>query len=239
MALRQNTLEGPSGVGITALNSADYGDAFNAVTAGAFFFDNDAFVGTRSAFLSDGGANQVSALQWDGFSSASLAARCYVKFGTVPASGVEPTFIWFGTGTARRVALSYLSTGFLRFRAATSSSTVIHTTAFAPDPATWYRVEVYAKPGASASTGELNFAIYEGHSTTALATFDSTTTDTGITAFDTVRLGKAVSSTFTGLRLDQVAIETAATGFIGRYEEPVAPGIPKMRIRVLREGAWV
>lgn len=232
MALRQNTLEGTNSAPVTTSTTADSGDAFNAVTAGTFTYSNG------GVLLSDGGANQVSALQWDGFTSTSLAARCYIQFGSIPASGVEPTFLWFGTGTARRVALSYLSTGFLRFRSATSTSTVIHTTTFAPDPTVRYRVEVSAKPGTSASTGELHFAIYEGNTTTALATFDSTTTDTGTTTLDTVRFGKTVTSTYTGLRLDSVAIETEATGFIGPRVVPVEVTAPGMEILVLTPSGW-
>lgn len=226
-----NTAEGgPLGTAITSgtssLTGATSGAAFQ-VSRGAnstIVFTDQAAHGSRAYDLTIA-AGEAAYLQWDtGDPSATIAQRAYFAFdGPLAATTQEVMSIRPLSGQI--VSICVTPTGMLRALSSTGSTLATGTVAM--QAGTYYRLEAIATAdtdGDTTAEGSVTAAYYVGDSTTAQDTITVTgTTGTGTTLGQVVRFGRSGANTNAWhYRLDDLAAQTGATGFIGPYTAAVA-----------------
>lgn len=225
MTRYQNTLDaGTQGAQITAANSSGSGAAFTQVFgAGILTYDSTAAVQGSKGALSES-ASSVAAMNVL-FPAAVAAAGFSVEFQLPSLPGADFHIARLtGTSDARLVSIHVSNTNRLRLSDGTGTASGIWT---ATDPlvaGTKYRVEVWAKAGASATTAEIRVAYFAAGSTTPIGTFTTTSgsvaTGTPFVGFIWGRItGSSIQATF-----DSPVWETDGSGLPGPLT--VALGTP-------------
>jgi hypothetical protein len=222
-----NTLEtGSAGQPVTALNS---GDASN------HFFDSISTVGTveYSATQQAHGSlsmrltgvdGDVTHVLWRQIASSAAAFRVYAYFTGFPSVPMEfahmTTSLFDSFTLLSRFALA--SDGYVQVHESAAAGTGAIWTSPAPlSLNTWYRFEMYASLGGTATTGTIEAAYYALDSTTPIASFSSSTAHLGTVNFAHLRFGKLGSSTWSApMYFDDIAVQQNAVGFVGPYTAP-------------------
>lgn len=144
------------------------------------------------------------------FASTALAVRAYFYLPAVPTAAVNLLSVYSSTDT-RAAVVGINASGKLYIRDSVSSSLVAGTVNVSAN--TWVRLELYVTAGTSGAT--VNAAMYAADSTTATDTVSSSAGNTA-TTLSSLRVGKENYSSYADTYwVDDVAIETAATGFVG------------------------
>lgn len=218
MTLTQNTLEGQTaGVAVTKANSAASGAAFTAITqaSGAVIEYTDAspMHGTRCLHflpVTGGGA----AVVLGGYNAASGVSFFYIKFGTMPAA---TTMMGQLVNTAGATMAKLYVNGSGRLVVNDSAATLFTAAAAtAMTAGTWYRWEAEVIAGTSTTNGTVSVAVYVGDSTTPLASFTSTTANTGTVNYANAQFGKTDNGTFASdFWIDDLGQNDGATAFNG------------------------
>ncbi len=162
-------------------------------------------------------AGQESFFVWTRAATSSMAARFYIYFTGFPGSLEE-----FGQLTTTD-AISFTSLARLAFtptnnlRVIDSSGAALWTSSNPMVINTWYRFEIYAALGGTATTGTIQAAYYALDNTTAIDSFSTSSANLGTTNFAYLRIGKIGSSSSwnTAMYIDDVAQKQQASGFIG------------------------
>jgi hypothetical protein len=223
-----NTFEG--GVADTAINPGNSGGA-----SGTAF---SAFGGTGTPTYKAAAAMHGS-LGWqtgttsaaeyfvaDVTAAAGVAARMYFRLDALWNN--DFALLRFLNGSTRLVSWHANSQNKLRLSDATGTSG-IWTAANALLANTWYRLEMYAKPGTTSSNGTIKGAYFLGDSTTPVETFYlSTAANVGTsTTIDKIQFGK-VFAAGVGAKFDSFAWDDNASDFIGPFSNPLATPAPSL-----------
>ena len=234
MTAFRNTSEGGTlAAGVTTGNSGGAsGDAYkyvgiNGSGATIVFDGTHPAHGTKSLKFTpvSGSTEQV---QFGGSGVDSLASTipavcAYYYFTALPTDATGIMFFYDEVGT-RRASVHIDGTGKLYVR--DSGSTALWTAASALPTAAQIRVEMRIKV-LTATTGEIYFAYYLGDSTTAVGTFTVTSANLGTGNIGSIPIGKLSNSTYaTAFWVDDFAVETAATAFIGPANTAPVLSIP-------------
>ncbi|MFT4282372.1 hypothetical protein [Microbacterium sp.] len=151
--------------------------------------------------------------------AAGVAARVYFRLDALP--GTDFHLLRFMNGSTRLVSWHVNAANKLRLSDASGTSGV-WTAANALLANTWYRLELYAKPGTTSSNGVIKGAYYLGDSTTPVETiYSSTTANVGTsTTIDKIQRGK-ITATATAAKFDSHAWDDNASDLIGPFSNPL------------------
>lgn len=222
----QNRMIGTDGATITALNSADGGDAFTTVNAsGTNVYDDD----TPGAVHSASTCGYVSATTgqtanyiWSGLSwSTKVALRGYYYFpGSIPPAEIRLMAARHSSGLVGGVAIQ--NNGRLTWLNSTGSGNNSWMSNGDIVANTLYRIELMLQIGASTSTGIVDVAVYLGDSLTPIKSTHVTNANLSTaTAITELQFGKITSSGDLTAFLDDIAAEDDPAGFIGiQVDEP-------------------
>lgn len=187
----------------------------NIGTGGALTYDaTHAAHGTQAAKIAPA-SGQVVTMQYGGNSAgASIASsNCAARFHTYQTANVTTLteICDISDQASAKIARLYLdATNHLLLRDSTATNLWTATAALALNQ--WNRVEIWVIPGSTT----IHVAYYTADSTTAVASFDTTTAATGANAVAVVSVGRLFNTTdTTPWWLDDFAVETVASGFIG------------------------
>lgn len=230
MTIQNMHFEGQTnGTGVTVANSTTFGDSaasrVDAVNGTVNYSTDTSMHGTRSAVLAmtSGAASCTMDIGLGGMNSTTVAARAYMKLGSVPSSPVRIMQL--------RSTISADLGGFNFYPNGTIAATDIAGTVLSGSsattqvisPTTWYRFEYIWK--ISTTAGSYKASVYVGDSTSAWFSYTSATNlNTGSANIGEVRFGKASNTATIGAAwyLDDIAVNDAGTSFIGAY----VPGGP-------------
>lgn len=182
---------------------------------GTVTFDNaQAAHGTRSVKHVATSGNVVGVYYGNSsnlnFASTAIAVRAYFYLPATPADSVNLLSVYSSTDT-RAAVVGITAAGKLYIRDSASSSLAVGTVNIPAN--TWVRLEMYATAGTSGAT--INAAMYNFDSTTPLDAVWSSAANTA-TTLSSLRVGKENYSGYAATYwVDDVAIETAASGLIG------------------------
>jgi hypothetical protein len=229
MTLLQNTLEGgTNATTITTGNSGGAsGNAFHAIVGACTYDTTRAAHGTMSAKLTptSGAACNIKYGAQSGGSmlaSTSPAARVYAYFTANPSS--EYTFLRADDASnAIRFRINISAAGKLIVSTNDGTSTTTRWTSTQSVPLNqWVRIEIRAVIAAGTG-GSIECAFYVGDSTSPVDSFTVSGINTGANAVQSIQFGKYGSdTTATAFWLDEIAVNTSTSSFIG----PVANAVP-------------
>lgn len=187
----RNSAEGQEhGTILTVMNSgSDSGDPFTAVRSGAFEFSSDAAMhgdrGYRCTPTS--GEHSEARIDWEAAETTHFVGYWRRHAEAEAAHGI--LMLRNDSGLAVRLVVALSSGGRIILQDAAGSG-VYNNSASNVVPNTWYRIEVRATPGDTSSSGELNFALYQGDSTTPVSSFQSGGLNLGGAPITNLRLGR-------------------------------------------------
>lgn len=145
------------------------------------------------------------------FDSTGLAVRGYFYFTNTPGFAFLTVY---DTAMASVAWLGINSSGYLFIRDAATNPLVLGTVPITVNR--WLRAELYVTTGTSGAT--VSGALYDGDSTTPIDILTSSSAVTTGALLDAVWIGKNnYNSNPADHWVDSVAIDTAATGFIGPF----------------------
>lgn len=223
MAIRTNTAEGgTNGTVVTneTQTGGGSGNAFNTVIVGAnssISFSNVQRMHGSLAYRCSGASGERSYFGWTVWNTLkSGTTRSYFYFPTMP--GVTHLMVGaYSTAGARFFELYLGSNNRLILQ---DRNGTLNNPAHVLQPATWYRIEAAFQMGTAGGDGIVNFAFYEGDSTTALGSFSSTTANTGVNTetFSNFNFGKcnAAAATY-DTYIDSITAEDGRTTLLGPY----------------------
>jgi hypothetical protein len=230
MTVRGNTFEGgTSGATFTAAGSGGTsGDAFQFVSAnGTFVYSNVTPAHGALCLKITPVATFPSGVTY-GTSPApvggtAFAARACIRFDSLPTES-NPVIAVTSDGSTRMMSIGLEQTGKVQIR---DSATVLFTSA-SPNliaAGTWYTFEIWGT--VAAGTAQFHGRVYAGDNPTVnvIASYDSTTANTGTLPVQTIVFGKFLSTNWaTSFEIDDARIDNAATGYIGPFGS-VAPTV--------------
>ena len=232
LELGNNADFGTNGTALTIANSGNATSRFfqNFTQAGQISFSNmQAAHGTLSyQFQAVSGSDNI--VTWRGLHTNAAAMRFYFYFTANPAE-LNP-FAQFTTGPGGFLQLAWLAVNLNgRLCVLDATSTVIWQAAAPLSLNTWYRFELFASLGGTATTGTIQAAYYVLDNPTAVDSFSTSTANLGTDPIAWARFGKIASSATyaTPFYLDEIEIVQNASGFIGPYaslpaQPPAVPG---------------
>lgn len=174
------------GSGGNTVAGGDYVDALVSSGTGTYTCETD--YGDRVyRFTADG--SSVARWEWNKTAHAAAAAEAEFEGAAAPTGG-DNRIVGLFNGSGYAAYVNHLTDGRLRvFNAANTS--LYTTTATVPTGAGW-RVYLGAEKGTGTGDGEIHFALYtasDGHGTSPLETYDSSTANAGTADFTSVRFG--------------------------------------------------
>ncbi len=216
---------GTNGTVVTALNTGatDSTYFYKFVNPSSITFSNaQAAHGSLSYFIQPTSSNE-SYVNWTCYATQSAAARMYIYLTAFPTDTTE--FMQITTSEISfdfigRVALN--STGKVILYDAAG---VIWTSTASLSLNSWHRLELYGAIGGSSTTGVLQAAFYSGDGTVALDSFTTSAANTSTAqAIGIMRFGKVTATSYaTSFYMDDLAAQSAASGFIGPYSGALTP----------------
>lgn len=208
-----------SGSGVTAVS-------YSAIAAGSTFtFDTTrAAHGTKSAKIVPVAAGStLAAYTMSG--STGVAVRMYLY---LTGYSSDDLYLFRVEGaTAARILSGHLQNdGKLAIRDGNASPNAY----LSPTPMPlnqWVRVEVYGQVGSTTTNGTVKAAMYPVDSTTPIdPVFISTTANQNTAGYSVVQFGKANAGNYaTTFWLDDVAVNTTASDFLGPWTSNNAPSV--------------
>lgn len=153
--------------------------------------------------------------------SSSCGVDIYVYLNSAPTVG-ESTVLWLGIGSARSISIGITTarTVTLRNGAGGGGTNIWPGTLPVLTLATWYRISLFATPGAT--TGTARAAVFALDSLTPITNGDTgllTSINAGTAEFTSRRIGVSTSTTTStaDMYLDDPGLDEAATGLIPPY----------------------
>lgn len=145
--------------------------------------------------------------KWTGLSLTKFKARFDINYVNGVNSADHQIFT-ADVGATKIITLGMITTNKLRLYTAAGTGTTIWTSSTTLGANTHYRVECYMN-GISATTATVKIALYAGHSTTPLETYDGTgISNTGTVNIDNFVYGKHNAvSTANSYVIDNVAFD--------------------------------
>jgi hypothetical protein len=223
MTRYQNGLDnGTQGTQILPANSGASGSPFTQIFGtGVLTYDSGAAIQGAKGALPEA-ASSVAASNTT-FPAPVGAAGFSEEFSLPSLPGSDFHFgRLVGSGDSRLVSIHVSNTNRLRLSDGTGTANGIWTATDALVAGTKYRIEVWAKAGATATTAEIRVAYFLAGSTTPIQTFTTTTgsVPTG-TPFVGFIWGRITASTLQP-PFDSLVWETDGTGLPGQLSTPLA-----------------
>lgn len=223
--LWSNTAEsGTHATAVTSINSGNAtNDFFQAVDqASSITYSNaQAAHGSLSYFIQSASAVE-NKLVWKNIASSSCALRLYAYFTTYPSSPYE--FAYFSKNSVAFDLLSRLGLQPDGKISAYDRTGIVWSSSGSVSLNSWYRFEILAQIGASATTGTIQAAFYSLDSTSPIHSFTTSSANLGTSNIEWVGVGKtSASSASDSFYIDDVAVRQQASGFIGPYTGPPTP----------------
>ncbi|MEO6727744.1 MAG: hypothetical protein ABIM96_02345 [Candidatus Saccharimonas sp.] len=224
LLLSNNAETSTSGIAVTTSNSGDsVNTPFHTITTtggATVAYSNAQSAHGSLSYLFQPVAAADDLVVWTSMASSAVALRVYVYFTGLPATPSEfaqltTTPDWSFDKLAR---FALTNTGKLRVL---DSAGALWDSTATVSLNTWYRFEMFASLGGTATTGTLNAAFYALDSLTALDTFSTTTANLGIININAARFGKInFDGWVSSIYMDEFACLQQASGFIGPYGGP-------------------
>jgi hypothetical protein len=215
MALRVNTAEGGTNTTIitTGNSGGASGDAWDAISASAFTFSStEAMTGSLSMRTTNTALQAYA--RWNTTGTA-YACRAYFWIGGSTTADESLISFFDAAGASQIAYIRPQGTGRVRF--GTTGNSNVWTATNTYPTSQWLRFELYAVPGATTSDGIASLAYYYGHDTTPIESFSASNLNIGGGggSFGHIRVGKGSGALAQYIYVDDVALDTAATGLLG------------------------
>lgn len=234
--LRANAENGSDGTAVTRLNSGDgYTHFFEEVTGTAIYSAEQSAHGALSYKLTPApGAH--TRVEWRSIATSSAALRLYIYF-----TGFPPAFTEFAHFTTNPFSGTF--TNLARFAVNTDGRIHVFDTGGSiwnsSSPLalnTWYRLEMLATLGGTATTGTINAAYYALDNLTSIGNFSTASANLGSTPFGSLRVGKISNNAWTAsMYIDDIAVQQNASVFIGL---PTPPPVPVAYVGIIPSEGW-
>lgn len=172
--------------------------------------------GALSYYFQPANGNELK-ISWSGLATPSAALRFYAYFTGFPPTSTEIGQLTTSTmGAYASLARCVLaSTGRIN---AFDSSGSLWTSTSPLSLNTWYRFEIYASLGGTATTGTFQLAFYVLDSLSPVELFSTTSANLGSVNFGNARFGKNNNNAMTeAFYMDSFAVQQQASSFIGPY----------------------
>lgn len=226
MAFWENGAEGgDDGVAVTTGNSASTGNAFSIVninSGGSITYSTaQAVFGDTSYHVT--APNGGTALARWSQTSTTLRFRGYIRFASFPASSATNFLQLRANTTATGCGLQVRADGMIVWVDAGGGSGNVHTISLN----TWYMISMMVTRGTTSSDGYVKVEIRNVSGATVLATYESSTRNTGTEDLTFAQFGKLTGSNpEVSMYFDQVAFDIDTGAMIGPYES----GEPQLNI---------
>lgn len=240
LLLSNNAETSTSGTAVTTTNSGDsVNTPFHAISAtggSTLAYSNAQSAHGSLSYLFQPANTVEDLILWTSMASSAVALRVYVYFTGLPSAASEfaqltTTPDWSFTQLAR---LALLANG--KLRVLDSAGTLWDSTATV-SLNTWYRFEMFASLGGTATTGTLNVEFYALDNLTAIDTFSTSTANLGVVNINAARFGKINLDDWTSsIYMDEFATLQQASGFIGPYGGP--PSAPTTYPGIIPFHGW-
>ena len=217
---------GTNGLAATVQNSSDTNNRFfqDFSQTGQIVYSNAQYAHTPLSYRFDSVSGSDNIMTWRGLHTNAAALRAYGYFTALP--GEPQTFAqlvsygggflqqaWLGIGAGGKVLVYDGSGGAAIWQSPASISLN-----------TWYRFEIFAQLGGTATTGTIQAAYYVLDNLTAEATFSTNTANLGLNPISGARFGKIGTTSYsTPFYLDSVGVQQDASGLIGIFTGSPAP----------------
>lgn len=232
LELANNADFGTNGTVLTVANSGDVSNRFFqsfSQTGQVSFSNTQAAHGTLSyQFQPVNGSSNL--LMWRGLHTSAAAMRLYLYLTAIP--GEINTFAQFTTGPGGFSQLAWLAVNLNgRLCVLDSTSTVIWQASAPLSVNTWYRLELFASLGGTATSGTIEAAYYLLDNPTAIDSFSTSSANLGTDPIAWARFGKMGATSYaTPFYIDDIGVVQNASGFIGPYtglpaQPPAVPGV--------------
>lgn len=242
LELGNNADFGTNGTVLTMVNSGDTSNRFfqSFSQTGQISFSNTQTAhGTLSyLFQPVNGSNNI--VVWRGLRTTAASMRFYIYLTAIPAE--INTFGQFTTGPGGFTQLAWLAVNLNgRVCVLDATESVIWQATAALSLNTWYRFEIFASLGGTATTGTIQAAYYLLDSTTAVDSFSTSSANLGTDPIAWARFGKMGSTTYAApFYIDEIGVLQNASGFMGPYTSlPTPPAAPSGTIPHLGWGREV
>lgn len=210
---------GVNGIIATSENSSDNRNRFfqSFSQSGQISYSNAQFAHTPLSYRFDSVSNNNNYFVWRGLHTNAAALRVYGYFTALPGEiTVIAQFASVASGFLQQAQIAIDTNG--RMSVIDGSSTVIWQSPAGITLNTWYRFEIFAQLGGTATTGTIEAAYYVLDSLTAIASFSTAVANLGTDPIAWARFGKINATTYAApFYLDSMGVVQNATGFIGIY----------------------
>lgn len=210
---------GTNGTVVTSENSGDANNRFfqDFSQSGQVIFSSAQYAHTPLSYRFDSISGSNNYFMWRGLHTDAAALRVYGYFTAVPGEiTVFAQLASVATGYLQLAQIGINSAG--RVVVMDGSSTPIWTSSTPITLNTWYRLEVFAQLGPTATTGTIQAAYYVLDNPTAVASFSTTTANLGTDPIARAIFGKINSTTYAApFYLDAMGVTQNATGLVGPY----------------------
>ncbi len=218
---------GANGTAASSENSGDTNNRFfqDFSQPGQVVYSNTQFAHTPLSYRFDSVSGSNNYFTWRGLHTNAAALRVYGYFTLLPAETIVfAQLCSAATGFLQQAQIGLNTTG--KVVVIDGSSTVIWQSPAAISLNTWYRFEIFAQLGGTATTGTIEAAYYALDNLTAIASFSTATANLGLDPIAWARFGKTNATTYaTPFYLDSMGVRQDATGLVGIYTGSPAPVI--------------
>lgn len=216
---------GTNGTVVSTLNTGatDSTYFYKFVNASTITFSNARAAHGSLSYLIQPTSGNASYTNWTCYATQSAAARMYIYLTAFPSNTTE-----FMQINASEVSFDYVG----RIAINSTGNVILYdaagiqwTSTAALSLNSWQRIELYGAIGGTSTTGTLQAAFYTGDSMTATDSFSTSAANTATAqAVGLIRFGKVTSTSYaTSFYIDDVAAQSAASGFIGPYSGALTP----------------
>ena len=228
--LKSNNAEmGSNGTAATMGNSGDSTNSYfqDVKTSATISYSSAQSSHGSLSYLFQPASGGDSVLTWMGLAAPSAAFRVYVFFTGLPTATTEFAQLTTMDKDTFSTLSRFAVTAAGKVAVLDVSGSALWTSTGSLSLNTWYRFEMEAILGGTATTGTINAAYYALDSLTAIASFSTATANLGTVNFGWARFGKTnVSSDIAPFYMDGLAVRQLGSGYIGPYSGPLTPFTP-------------
>lgn len=229
---------GSDGTSLTMANSGNASNRFFQASSSPWqvsFSSVQKAHGTLS-YLFQPVSGQEEIIRWRNLHTNAAAMRFYLYLTAIPGEII--TFGQFTTGSGGFVQLAWFAVNYNgRPCVLDSTGSVIWQAATPLSVNTWYRIELFASLGGTATSGTIQAAYYLLDSPTAIDTFTTSSANLGTDPIAWARFGKIGATPYTApFYIDDVGVVQNASGFTGPYTG--LPAQPPALLGVIPHLGW-
>lgn len=210
---------GTNGVAVTAENSGDSNNRFfqDFSQPGQIVYSSTQYMHAPLSYRFNSVSGSENSMTWRGFHTNAAALRIYGYFTALPSeTTVFAQLVSYGGGFLQQAWLVLMPNG--KIGVIDGSSSLIWTSPSSINLNTWYRYEISAELGETATTGHIEAAYYMPNSWDAEASFSTNTANLGLNPIHGARFGKLNATTYDApFYLDSISVRQDSSALLGLY----------------------